>query len=245
MITSLKSFRRLANLSVIVCVAVPLLSSACDGPGVDPEPPTPPETDAGLVSYFSGRLGGGVAAYSDDVVVDPADIAAERAFVWEAWKKANTASSEEKLIDLAPLSEGNSGAWTIPADLEPNAVMNYYWGTKGSEPAAGYPLFLYLHGSGNRNSEWTGGRTLSLGFDDSPSVYFIRSPTPARGTAGINAASSSRGKNFCDRLSSAAVSTPTGYISSVSPREDTAVSGWPRSTPIILRVRARWRVANR
>lgn len=51
--------------------------------------------------------------------------------------------------------------------------MPFYYGSKGDKPEDGYPLYLYLHGSGDKNSEWSTGLALALSFQDSPSAYFI------------------------------------------------------------------------
>ncbi len=172
----MKSSFRFAILPALVCAVVPFLSFACDRStrGGDPDPGPDPDRDREeIVSFFSAHLTGGTASYMEDSSIDIDDIARLQTLVWEAWKEANDVFDEQKLIAATPLSQGNSGSWNLPADLEPNAVMNYYWGTKGDKPGAGYPLFLYLHGSGDRDSEWTGGRERMLTFDDAPSIYFI------------------------------------------------------------------------
>ena len=52
--------------------------------------------------------------------------------------------------------------------------MPYYWGTKGqADPNKGYPLFLYIHGSGPKENEWSTGLKICSRFDDAPSLYFI------------------------------------------------------------------------
>ena len=56
---------------------------------------------------------------------------------------------------------------------EANVVMPYYWGSKGVKPNDGYPLFIYLHGSGDKNSEWSAGISLANQFKDGPSAYFV------------------------------------------------------------------------
>ena len=71
------------------------------------------------------------------------------------------------------LSKGNHITWTLPDSLEPNARMNFYLGVKGEKPEAGYPVFLYLHGSGPRDAEWATGLALAKSFDDGPSMYII------------------------------------------------------------------------
>lgn len=37
----------------------------------------------------------------------------------------------------------------------------------------GYPLFIYLHGSGPKQQEWQTGLALAQSFKDAPSAYFI------------------------------------------------------------------------
>lgn len=53
--------------------------------------------------------------------------------------------------------------------------MPFYWGYKSdSIPASGLrPMFLYLHGSGPKDHEWSTGLKLATRFDDAPSIYFI------------------------------------------------------------------------
>jgi len=52
--------------------------------------------------------------------------------------------------------------------------MAFYYGYKGdSIPANGYPLYIYLHGSGPRDAEWKTGIALAETFDDAPSAYFV------------------------------------------------------------------------
>lgn len=81
------------------------------------------------------------------------------------------ASFRKSLTDS--LSKGNVITWTIPDSLEPNAKMNFYLGCKGSMPENGYPVFIYLHGSGPRDREWSTGLKLAHHFQDGPSMYII------------------------------------------------------------------------
>ena len=71
------------------------------------------------------------------------------------------------------LSKGNTVTWTLPDSLEPNARMNFYLGVKGDKPENGYPVFLYLHGSGPRDREWATGLVLAKRFNDGPSMYIV------------------------------------------------------------------------
>ena len=71
------------------------------------------------------------------------------------------------------LSMANVTTWTLPDSLEPNAKMNFYLGVKGDMPKDGYPVFLYLHGSGPRANEWATGLKLAKHFNDGPSMYIV------------------------------------------------------------------------
>lgn len=71
------------------------------------------------------------------------------------------------------LSKANVTTWTLPHSLEPNAKMNFYLGVKGDMPKEGYPVFLYLHGSGPRANEWATGLKLAKHFNDGPSMYIV------------------------------------------------------------------------
>jgi len=132
------------------------------------------ETIAEIEKFFIDHLSGNEMTYtgrSHRIQVN--DIAKEQALVWEVWKRANQNFDEEKLIATTPIEEGNAGKWHLPEWLEPDAIMNYYWGSKGEKPKNGFPLFLYLHGSGNRDREWANGLRFAQTFDDAPSIYFV------------------------------------------------------------------------
>lgn len=136
-----------------------------------------PDMESELRDYFSDVL---TAEFSDEIerfedksVLELKYAEDNAGLVWKAWKDANDDFVEEKLIDIGPLSQGVSGRWSLPSGLEPSAVMPYYFGTKGVKPEEGWPLFLYMHGSGDKDGEWSAGLTLCREFDDAPSLYFI------------------------------------------------------------------------
>lgn len=132
------------------------------------------KTKEKITAFFLNYLSGKEQTYSDDSIIKISDIGKEQKLVWEAWKKANENLTEQKLINLEKLVNGKSGSWELPGSLEPNAVMPYYWGSKGeAEPVDGYPLYLYMHGSGDKKSEWATGLAICQKFDDAPAVYFI------------------------------------------------------------------------
>ena len=129
------------------------------------------ETDE-LTSYFEQTLRGNVVeAPHKKLRVGKVDET--RNVVWNAWKKANRAFPEDKLGRMVPLQSPVKHAWMLPDSLEPAAVMPFYLGTKGECPKDGYPLFIYLHGSGPKDNEWANGLYFGQHFADAPSAYFI------------------------------------------------------------------------
>ncbi|MCL2560906.1 MAG: hypothetical protein FWE10_01100 [Rikenellaceae bacterium] len=127
-----------------------------------------------IETFFADYLSGKETPYTGrNHRIRVRDIAKEQARVWEAWKRANLNFDEETLIATRPIEEGNAGKWHLPESLEPNAIMNYYWGSKGDKPDGGYSLFLYLHGSGPPDQEWSNGLRFAQTFDDAPSIYFV------------------------------------------------------------------------
>ncbi len=110
--------------------------------------------------------------FDADKGIKDKDIEKYQTMVWDAWKDANAELDEEKLIQLDTLSASSKSAWHLPATLEPNATLPYYYGTKGTTTSA-RPLFLYIHGSGPKDHEWSNGLKLGKYFDDAPCIYFI------------------------------------------------------------------------
>ena len=81
------------------------------------------------------------------------DVAQTQKMVWDAWCAANNELQEQKLLQPQSLKLGGHSTWNLPASLEPNAVLPYYYGSKGVAQGK-LPLFLYLHGSGPKEQEW-------------------------------------------------------------------------------------------
>lgn len=136
--------------------------------------PTDSALKADISSWFSSVLEHKTTPpFAPDMKLKPADIGPMQQLVWSAWIDANSRLAEEPLPSPRSIERGDSGMWQIPAALEADAVMKYYWGSKGSRPQSGYPLFLYLHGSGAPDREWSNGLHFARTFADSPSVYFV------------------------------------------------------------------------
>lgn len=124
--------------------------------------------------YFVQTLNGAECGYDGNKAVRINDIPQMRAAVWSCWREAVNGYNEEKLIaPFAAEEPRDTGYWHLPEALEPSALMPYYFIKKGEQPKAGYPLFLYMHGSGDKRSEWETGFKLCHSYDDAPSLHFI------------------------------------------------------------------------
>jgi len=85
-------------------------------------------------NYFSARLNGSEEHLVQNIPVEISQIEAQQQAVWQAWAKVNEAFDEERLIPLDELSLKKYSSWTLPAKLENNVLMNYYYGKKGACP---------------------------------------------------------------------------------------------------------------
>lgn len=108
-----------------------------------------------------------VAAHS----LKPKQVADARQRIWTEWQQRYDRPSRLNLPYQA-LTNAWHFTWQLPAELEPNAEWNYYWGRKGQAEGA-MPLYIYLHGSGPRDMEWQTGYRLAQWFDDAPCYYYI------------------------------------------------------------------------
>lgn len=153
--------------------SVILLSVMAVAPAIQAKEKVNAATYDGIVSYFDRYLDDETTKpYSVSAKLSANEIAAARQKVWDAWRTAVAADAE--LPALTPLANHDSLLWQIPSELEPNAMMNYYYGFKGDTTGVNaLPLFIYLHGSGPRDHEWSTGIKLAEMFNDGPSAYFI------------------------------------------------------------------------
>ena len=116
-------------------------------------------------------LGCALPCQAKSTTVKLKDLPEARAKVWQEWVDGN--ASEKTLPALSDLASPDSMLWVIPDSLEPHADLNFYYASKGDAPEAGYPLYLYLHGSGPRDDEWRVGLLLAQRFDVAPAAFFI------------------------------------------------------------------------
>lgn len=138
-----------------------------------PSDMTTEELRQSILGFFAESLSGDSGLFLSGCPLDRLGQGDPTDEVWKLWEYANAGYKEELLPELQPLSSESVWSWSLPASLEPSAVMPFYWGSKGGKPSEGYPLYLYLHGSGSKETEWATGLQLCSGFDDSPSAYFI------------------------------------------------------------------------
>lgn len=96
-----------------------------------------------------------------------------RETVWKEWCEKLAKEDTLPAFSTEALEKQNTMRWGLPAELEPRAVMPFYSGTKGEKPEKGFPVFIYMHGSGPKDAEWTTGLKLAQVFDDAPSLYLI------------------------------------------------------------------------
>ena len=132
------------------------------------------QTPQEMAAYFAQRIAQpSVVLPAQGASLSPDELASARDRVWTAWQEANARLDEPKLPNLLPLTADTKGALALPDSLEPAATMDYYWGSKGGQPAAGWPVYIYLHGSGPREREWSNGLQFATLFEDAPSAYFV------------------------------------------------------------------------
>ena len=142
--------------------------------------------DAAVKTFFMKSIAGSDGVYSDDKVIAKDEVEDCRASVWKIWKNANLSyQDEDKLPGLPRLGSGTDVfTWTIPKSLEGEYIngsftgndskMTFHWGKSSlAKPNGGYPVFIYLHGSGGPSSEWNTGYSFCQGWASSVSgVYF-------------------------------------------------------------------------
>lgn len=198
MFTNYSNFTRLC-LTVGFSGVAFVVMQACashhhDDSILNPEEPDIPEAPLkfGLdrqevLNYFSAALNGAEEAFASSGPLTSDQVKEASDYIWDMWAASVQRASGEKLpalsshyrLDRWDLLEDPDAIWTVP-----EGKMNIFYGSKGEQPADGYPLFLYLHGSGsNADEEWRAGIYHTQMFDDGPSAYFEpKSPQGGTGT---------------------------------------------------------------
>lgn len=130
-------------------------------------------TKSEYISFFTNSINGVSDNIKKENRLSLKEIDNARSEVWECWRTAVNAIDEEKLPASAPANTRDTLLWHIPTHPEADAVMPFHYLHKGDKPADGYPLFLYMHGSGPKDAEWNTGYHICREFADGPSIYFI------------------------------------------------------------------------
>lgn len=127
-----------------------------------------------VYDFFKAYLNGKASTYtSSSKKLKPKDVQRSLVNVWKSWKRALAKTETDTMHHMTRDSMTFSGKWRVPPELEPNATLNFTYFSKGNRPSTGYPLIVYLHGSGPRATEYSTGLTLTRGFKDAPCVYFV------------------------------------------------------------------------
>lgn len=158
---------RRAGLTGVLCL---LAAALCAQEGEF----RPDKTDRQAEVFLSGRLTGRGETDVPKRRLRGSEVEQWRKRVWRSWQRVCRNYEGEMLVAPEPLDSMRKYVWHLPDTLEPSADMPFYWGTKGAaHPVGGWPLYLYIHGSGPKEHEWAAGISLSRMFADAPSLYFI------------------------------------------------------------------------
>lgn len=95
------------------------------------------------------------------------------AALWNEHREAVAAEAVAALPAPEPFDSARAATWHLPDSLESDADLDFLLATRGERPEAGWPLFIYLHGSGPRDAEWSTGKILARRWADEPSAWFI------------------------------------------------------------------------
>ncbi len=130
-----------------------------------------------MLQFFRSHLAGTKANLPQGALTAQQLDQAEQE-VWNIWKEANSSDIRKYLPDKTTLQiNSEPSKWVLPDEFDGGnrypAVLPFYWGYKGAKPSEGFPLFVYMHGSGAKDQEWATGLRLALSFQDGPSLYFI------------------------------------------------------------------------
>lgn len=164
--------KRLITSAIFIFIAT-FVFSASDGCRKKAKMNT--KTEKAAKDFFTASLNKENRKFDNCGIIPLKSIEKMRGCVWTIWKNTVNEYKEEKLIGLGELEERNSSYWELPQELEPNATMPYYWGVneKLDSEETTYPLFLYMHGSGDKRSEWETGIRLAMSKFHKPAAYFI------------------------------------------------------------------------
>ena len=130
--------RKIIYLTLIASVWAGMVLAGCkettqedpeipDGGGNDSTEVIVPEiTDEMITDYFGGTLEGSDSLFNGTLAIGTDAIDENRERIWNLWVQANNQYSEDPLPapdDL--LNSHQASHWTLPQELEPNALMPF------------------------------------------------------------------------------------------------------------------------
>lgn len=190
-------------------------NSSHEEPEILPNEPEEPISSGeyGLVakdvrSYFASVISGTEATYNQTGELTIEQIGEASAYVWNLWKVALQRNTPERLPLLTSHYQLNrwdniqypDGTWNLP-----EGGMKFFYGSKGEKPSSGYPLFLFLHGSGSdAQGEWTACLYWAQVFKEGSAAYFL--PKSPQGGTGCRWYQPSRQQKWEQLLKQALVS---------------------------------------
>lgn len=177
------------------------------------EPILPTEGEYGLSDkevrdYFASVIMGSEATYGKNGELTAEQVKGASDYVWNLWKTVVLRNIPDRLPSLTSHHslqywddiQFPDGTWTLP-----DGKMDFFYGSKGEKPASGYPLFLFLHGSGSdAHGEWTACLSWAQAFKENSSVYFL--PKSPKGGTGCRWYQPSRQEKWERLLKQALVS---------------------------------------
>lgn len=127
-----------------------------------------------VYDFFKAYLKGTQTSYpANKKKLSPKEVQQSQVDVWKSWRRALRKIESDTLARMTKDSLTFENKWRLPPDLENDATMKFTWLSKGSKPSTGYPMIIYLHGSGPKDQEYATGQKLARAFNDAPSVYFV------------------------------------------------------------------------
>ncbi len=183
--------------------ACPVLSSC--SPGGQASNARPQGVYGEITDYFSALLKGEKADMPDISGLTPDDNMASCIWDLYAYSVKHTEAALPDPFDLIAKYKAGTLDHSGVLSLSNGESMSYTLAYKGDKPAAGWPLFINLHGSGDSaKGEFEATFAWSATYRDSPSLYFI--PQSPKGGTGCRWFQPSRQKAWESIIRAAYVS---------------------------------------
>lgn len=128
---------------------------------------------AEITSFFVNFLSGKENIYRNEHFFSLSEKAQISQKIWQIWQEANAQNAPVKLPVLTNFNK-TEHQWNLPiSEVSNPTTMPFWYGFRGEKPSNGYPLFVYLHGSGNKHAEFNAGYNFSNDIATTPSAHFV------------------------------------------------------------------------